>query len=265
MKELEQQRLKERSTVLKRNLPRPTAVPKYKPPHLIQGLTPDQQAEELLRAEVEAILIHDSVILGGPSHKAPGDTLEGGHWEKFSDDDILRARRLVDEELEKEPLPSYDQFLEVWQEAFDDIMFVPQMKKFIRSSRATKQQQVASLQGEFETLLDQMKKEAGKAAKLEKKISVYNGGYVSRSESLLKQIKDTYEQIEQTRLEYSCFNALRNKELAAATNRIQKLTNEVEEQAQKEQRLQKKYGNLMVERENAQHPQAGPTLPPASS
>lgn len=65
-----------------------------------------------------------------------------------------------------------------------------------------------------------MKREAGKAAKIEKKLAVYNGGYMSRSDSALAQISTLYNQVEQAATEASCFSALRDIEIVAITERI---------------------------------------------
>lgn len=65
-----------------------------------------------------------------------------------------------------------------------------------------------------------MKREAGKAAKIEKKLQVYNGGYMSRSDNALAQIAALYNQVEQAATESNCFRALRDIELVAISDRI---------------------------------------------
>jgi len=179
-------------------------------------------------------------------------------WDSFTDDELQQARGLLAEEprvaddgtsadpdaVDKEAME------ECWLEAYNDILYVPALKKFIRASRSQKPQVVAGEQAKFDSLLNQMKKEAGKAAKLEKKLAVYNGGYMSRSDNLLVSIAQTYSQLEQTVTEANCFRALREIELTAIKSRLEKLTNEADEQVQREARLQTRYANLMVEKEN---------------
>lgn len=253
--EREQLRLRERSTVIQRNLPRPLAVPKYRPPAEGPAMGDAMaQAEELVRAEFEAILIHDAELFPLGPNMQP---VAFPDWDSFTDDELHEARSLVEAEPRQNEdgtrldLDSIDKeaLEESWLEAYNDILYVPALKKFIRASRSQKPQVVAGLQAKFDLLLNQMKKEAGKAAKLEKKLTVYNGGYMSRSDNLLTQIANTYGQLEQSVTEANCFRALREIELTAIKSRIEKLTNEADEQVAREARLQTRYANLMIEKE----------------
>jgi hypothetical protein len=79
----DQLRLRERSTVIQRNLPRPLTIPKYKPPTEHQDLV--AQAEELVRAEVDAILIHDAELFPISSNM-PLVTFPD--WDSFTDDEL---------------------------------------------------------------------------------------------------------------------------------------------------------------------------------
>jgi pre-mRNA-splicing factor CDC5/CEF1 len=248
-KERLQEKMKQRSTVLKRNLPRPMAIPKYKPPTLDTSLPLEQQAEELLRAEVEAVLLHDNELV--PVNPTMAVNAHFAHWDDFTEEELANARSLLDGETENNN-PNLDEFLESWSEAYNDIIYVPQLKKYMRSSRAAKPQKASAIQARFDNLLNHMKKEAQRAAKLEKKLNVYFGGYMIRADTLLKQIADTHAQLDQAYTELECFKALQAKERAAIPLRIEKLSQEVNEQAQRENRMQLKYANLVVERDNVQ-------------
>jgi len=251
-REREQARLRERSTVIQRNLPRPLSLPKYKPPYL--GNTDFMsQAEELVRAEVEAVLIHDAELFPLTASMAQASFPD---WDSFSEEEITAAKEVLAREQltddQGQPVTTVDaeHMIAAWEEAFNDVIYVPPLKKFVRGSKSGKPQVVLGLQARFEGILAQMKREAGKAKKIESKISVYNGGYMSRSDNALGQIATLYNQLEQTATEANCFRALRDIEMDAITLRIAKLTNEAEEQIQRENRLQTKYANLMVERED---------------
>lgn len=255
--EREQLRLRERSTVIQRNLPRPLSIPKYKAPSVGPSQDPLALAEELVRAEVEAILIHDHELFPVSANLPPAIFAD---WDTFTDDEVKQAAELISAEpRENEKGESVDpkqidraSLDESWEEAFNDILYVPTLKKFIRASRSQKPHVVSGYQAKFEGLLNQMKREAGKAAKLEKKLAVYNGGYMSRSDTLLAQIAQGYNQLEQSVTEANCFRALREIEITAISSRIEKLTNEAEEQVQRETRLQTRYANAMAEKENLQ-------------
>lgn len=254
-REKEQARLRERSTVIQRNLPRPLSLPKYKPPSLSSSLSSLSQAEELVRAEVEAILIHDAELFPlGPNMPA----VSFPDWDSYSEEELREARNIVAEEPKADANGkeinsddiSREDLTASWEEAFNDVIYIPPLKKFVRSSKTAKNQVVLGLQAKFEGILGHMKREAGKANKLENKINVYNRGYITRSDNSLAQIATIYGQVEQAATEASCFGALRDIELEAITLRISKLTNEADEQVQRENRLQQRFANLMVEKED---------------
>lgn len=180
-KERETKLLLERSTPLKRNLPRPTSIPKYKPAKLDASVPAHLQAEELLRSELEAILIHDAEII--PINPNNSVITHFDEWETFTDEELAEAKALLGEEakLDEKGNPrelSEEKFLEAWTAAFEDIVYVPSQQKFKRASLADKSELVAAYQARFESLLGQMKKEATKAKKLEGRLNVYNGGYM---------------------------------------------------------------------------------------
>lgn len=82
----EQERLRERSTVIQRNLPRPLTIPKYKPPaHHGDALA---QAEELVRAELEAVLIHDAELFPLAPNMPP---VTFPDWDSFSDEELRQV------------------------------------------------------------------------------------------------------------------------------------------------------------------------------
>lgn len=182
--ERDRERLRERSTVIQRNFPRPLSVPAYKPPaHGPAAQDPLVMAEELVRAELEAILIHDAELF--PIHQN-AQPVAFPDWDSFTDDEMREARSLIADEprVNEDGVTvtiselDMEEFTLHWTEAYEDILYVPPLKKFLRASRSQKPQVVAGMQAKFDSLLNQMKKEAGKAAKLEKKLTVYNGGYM---------------------------------------------------------------------------------------
>lgn len=66
-----------------------------------------------------------------------------------------------------------------------------------------------------------MSREAKKAAKMEKKLRILTGGYQSRAQTLIKQLQDLYEQIDQAHLELNTFKFLQEQEQAALPRRVQ--------------------------------------------
>lgn len=94
-----------------------------------------------------------------------------------------------------------------------------------------------------------MTKEAKRAAKLEKKLKILLGGYQSRAQGLIKQLHDTYEQIEQTFVEAKTFDNLRDHEISAIPKRMESLTEDVNRQTEREKELQKRYQELQTRKE----------------
>merc|ERR1711879_384588 len=88
-------------------------------------------------------------------------------------------------------------------------------------------------------------KEAKKAAKTEKKLKILTGGYQSRAAGLIKQLNDSAEQLEQSRLEMETFEQLRINETAAIPRRLAAITEDVTKQTERE--LQTSY-SLIVNR-----------------
>merc|ERR1712126_200186 len=80
--------------------------------------------------------------------------------------------------------------------------------------------------------------EAKRAAKTEKKLKILTGGYQSRAASLIKQLTDAGEQLEQTRLELATFDQLKISETAAIPRRLATLTEDVGKQTEREKVLQ---------------------------
>ena len=95
-----------------------------------------------------------------------------------------------------------------------------------------------------------MNKEAQKASKLEKKLKILLGGYQSRATTLIKSIQDTYDQIEQTRIELETFKMLQSHEESAIEKRIASISEDVKRQNEREKVLQDRYGQLVKEKEN---------------
>ena len=86
--------------------------------------------------------------------------------------------------------------------------------------------------------------EAKRAAKMEKKLKILTGGYQVRTQALTKQLSDTWDQIEQLRLELSTFKFLQAQEESALPRRINALVEDVNRQNEREKHLQTKYAQL---------------------
>lgn len=88
------------------------------------------------------------------------------------------------------------------------------------------------------------KRDEAQADKLEKKLNVRLGGYMARSEALMKQIAEAYEEYESSQIEYESFVNLQIAEKAAIPGRVDALQLEVDRLARRENELQRKYKEL---------------------
>ena len=117
---------------------------------------------------------------------------------------------------------------------------------------ANKKDRIESLKDRLEQNRNQMTKEAKRAAKIEKKLKILTGGYQSRAQALIKQVTDTRDQIEQSRLELSTFKYLKDKETEAIPKRLQSITDDVARQTDREGELQKSYQEMLYQMQQMQ-------------
>jgi hypothetical protein len=66
-----------------------------------------------------------------------------------------------------------------------------------------------------------MKIETKKAQALEKKITIYHGGYMKRAENLRKEIDNLFEEISQVRRELESYRIIQQIEQKAIPKRIE--------------------------------------------
>lgn len=93
-----------------------------------------------------------------------------------------------------------------------------------------------------------MIRDATRAGKLENKLDVRLGGYMSRSKVLSQQIIDAFEEFEAAQVEYHSFVNLQIAEKTAIPRRIESLEDEVFKLATRERDLQQKYKDLSDEK-----------------
>ncbi|KAL3882692.1 hypothetical protein ACJMK2_029005 [Sinanodonta woodiana] len=267
-----QKEMKLRSQAVQRDLPRPIDVNmdvlrilgSNDPP-----LTELQKAEELIKQEMITMLHYDAVysptpaqlgIVPGkknlPSQKSVVNQaahlayLEQNPFEKISEDDIEMAVTLLKHEMEvvRKGMGhgelSLESFCHVWDECYSQVLFLPSMNRYTRANLASKKDRIESLEKRLENNRNHMTKDAKNAAKLEKKLKILLGGYQSRSQALVKQVTDLYEQLEQTYVEYKTFDDLRRHETGAIPKRLESLKEDVQRQTERERELQNRYSDL---------------------
>lgn len=96
-----------------------------------------------------------------------------------------------------------------------------QICTFVRASMASAKDRLDSLEKQLQSHRLLMTKQAKKAAKLEKKLKILTGGYLSRNSTLVKQVTDLHEQSEQAFVELETFKRLQEIEEQAIPKRIE--------------------------------------------
>lgn len=269
LQELEEQRLAElalRSTAVQRGCARPVDVNGS----VVRGgtagasLTPLQQAEELLKAEMVTMLHYDALRDPPPGvDKKRAVQLQASHlaylehhpYEDFTAEELAAAKEELKKEMEVVKAGmghgdlSIDAYTQVWEECLAQVLFLPGQNRYTRANLASKKDRLESAEKRLEQNRNHMAKEAKKCSKMEKRLRVLTGGYQSRAASLIKQFQELQDQIEQSNLELSTFKFLAEQEKAAIPRRIESLTEDVNRQTDREKQLQKRYGELQAELE----------------
>ncbi|KAL3520983.1 hypothetical protein ACH5RR_019132 [Cinchona calisaya] len=267
--------LKKRSKVLQRELPRPPVASldliknsliradegksSFVPPTLIE------QADEMVRRELLSLLEHDNAKYP-PDENVKKEKKRGTKRksasvpmiEDFEENELKEADSLIKNEAEflrvalGHESTSVDEFVEVHKTCLDDVMYFPNQRGYWLSSVSNNTEKIAALQNEFENVKKEMDDDTKKAQGLERKIKVLTDGYQMRAGKLWSQVEAIYKQMDTAETELKCFQALQTQEHLAASNRINTLWEEVQKQKELERTLQKKYGDLLAQKEKVQ-------------
>ncbi|RHZ63851.1 hypothetical protein Glove_327g50 [Diversispora epigaea] len=225
----ERARLNRRSQVVKRDLPRPVNVDELTIDDLaFEG----NEIEKMIDSEMIKLLKHDAIVYPVHGSKLNSQNLESFEsFEEFTDELMEQAREAIQAEIgttaNESDLP------EDWPK-FEDLTGIKQFQNQLEINR------------------NLMIKDASRAAKLEKKLNITLGGYLSRSSALLKKTIESFEEVEQAKIELDSFQSLNLSEKVAIPKRIETLQNEVDHLAQREHELQERYKTLLTQKQEIQ-------------
>ncbi|ESN99205.1 hypothetical protein HELRODRAFT_155960 [Helobdella robusta] len=255
--------LKSRSQVMQRSLPRPSEVNNT----VLRSLNPDdlplselQKAEELIKEEMLTILHYDN-LMDPPQSSLTAkqqqqqeinhvEFLRSHPYEKFSLNEIDKAARMLKEEMSivKERMGhsnlSLDAYTEVWENCYEQVLYLPAVKRFTRANLASKKEKIESLEKRLETNKKHLEADSKVAVKYEKKLKVILGGYQSKEIELTKRLEELQEHFEQTHIEYETFKKLQQHESIAVQKRLSSLKDDVDRQKDREKELQSRYSEL---------------------
>lgn len=255
-----------KSKALQRRLPRPasldiaTSAIKVVSDHAKLSLR--EKADNLLVEEIVALLHHDAAKYPPASGKDKQDkkakTKAAGtvpSLQMFDDDELKAASVLLENEVAyvKKAMDHaavhQDVYLETWQNVHRDFIWVPSKSRYERAASATNTERIDSIKADYDAARAEMEREAKRAAKVDAKVNILIGGLQQRDTTMRARISELAEQLQSTQMELECFQSLKERELRAAPDRIEKAQELVLQQRQREIDLQARYKALSLERE----------------
>jgi pre-mRNA-splicing factor CDC5/CEF1 len=222
----------------------------------------------LINKELAELLQHDAI-----SHPIPGTSRVGGTLSTYdvpADEDVDAAKALIHLELASavgftntSPEQLREGLLALakaetadetisWASTRQQLTYDPERKIWVEPATLSPELRVAGYTALLDESREMMGKEAAKAAKAEKKLSVVLGGYLSRSEALSKRVTDAFDELQKTKIDYESFSRLQTNENAVGPRRLEALKEEVDKLERRERHLQERYSELEAERRDAQ-------------
>ncbi|PVU90501.1 hypothetical protein BB560_006195, partial [Smittium megazygosporum] len=255
----EKVRLEIRSTPVKKDLPRPLSVNIDLLSSQDQDIPKElKYAMDLIDQEIGILVKNDAENYPYFSSNASSKVSErfnndSALLEKFSIIELESARALINEEFEsiKQEFPRDKYNNVVYPLIFEDQnennhLWVPSINGFVDPvNNSDKKLVVEGFKSSFAKLRSSMTKEAMRATKMEKKQAVMLGGYMERSKTLLSKIDETFNKLQESKLQLSSFQFLKSLEQSAIPQRISRLQAEVDSLSTTESELQQKYQKLV--------------------
>ena len=174
-------------------------------------------------------------------------------YQEFSPEDMEATRALLETEMAtvKKGMMhgdlSLESYTQVWEECLEQVLYLPNQNRYTRANLASKKDRLESAEFSLEQNRKFMAKEAKRCGKMEKKLKILTGGYQAKAQALIKQLQETFEQIEQSNLALSTFKFLAQQEEAAIPRRMESLTEDVARQTEREKQLQTRFAALQDE------------------
>lgn len=169
--------------------------------------------------------------------------------EKISEQDIMKAKELLNEEVEVTKRTnakelSTDEYNDIWDECNAQLCYLENENRYTRLNLMDRKSKLEALNYTFKKNKEHMNREAKKAVKLEKKLKVLLGGYQSRMQALTNQLKIESNELEQSIIELNTFKRLKELEKQAIDKRVGSVMSDVKRQLNREKELQRRYDEL---------------------
>jgi pre-mRNA-splicing factor CDC5/CEF1 len=275
----EQERLRMRSTAVKRGLPRPARPPVSSyPMDLSSPNDALSHAMDLLTRETMSIIMNDCAHwpVAGRHESVP--LPQDFSFDSFSAHELESAKSLLDQEISAMQLEkpiSFDQFVEDWSRQFHEenlstnpsnpLTTSPRGKttttKKSSSTKAsetssasslTQEEKIAKLHTSFGLIKASTDALVKKIAPLEKKLGVFHAGYSKRNEMISNEISSLVAQCIESSQDLASFQTQLERETLAQPQRLKEASDALAEAKAKEKELQQRY-EALLERKQALH------------
>ena len=239
LRQQELAKLARRSLAVQKDLPRPR-----NPPALVSG---GDDPESLINAEAIRLVRRDAAL-----HPLKGGTLTNdAPLPEFSDDELAKARALIEEEASHSTPYDEEAFAQKWSELHDSRTFFPTRNAIGPVAGASDAELIAAYKASFEHTRAQMAKGAQRAARVEGRVAETLQPLVDEAESLKARTESAISRLDKAAVEAECYLRLYRTEsrtlparLAAAKQRCRALD-------EREAELQREYADLLAARGSA--------------
>jgi len=218
------------------------------------------EAGQLINKEFVALLQHDSI-----AYPLPGTNRSGAirsSYEVPDDGDMDLAKVLIRDELASTLGMKYYDEAEIrgqlqspadlkisWAYVRENLAFDPRTAVWRDIDALPHDILLTGMASRLEHHRETMAREAEKAGKQEKKLSVQLGGYQARSKALSKRVADAFEGLQKAKFDLESFSRLHINEQAIGPRRIEALRDEVASLERRELLLQGNYRDLQADRD----------------
>ncbi|KAJ1768693.1 Pre-mRNA-splicing factor cef1 [Coemansia sp. RSA 1813] len=250
-----------RSRCVQRNLPRPDMFATDKLAvslgTLSDGFNSSPEVLSLINDEMKALILNDArkyPVPDAPPLRYPN--AEKIQLEEISDDLLVNARALIDEEIEnmhQDVRNAYDHLSghdssELWHAIENNNIWLPQERSYQPTDQISTDMWIEKYKTELTRRRETMAEEASRATKVERKLGVILGGYQARAKVLDDKIVVAFKEFEQVKVDTQAFNMLYASEQAAIPARIEKAQEELRKVETREAQLQSEYQELLDHR-----------------
>jgi predicted nuclease with TOPRIM domain len=166
----------------------------------------------------------------------------------FPEEALENAKQLLNEEFKgviQEKRELLSSTAGVYYENYDDVI---NAAAAATAEASAGDDDVATLQAEYNALQNAIKSLTKSCTKLEQKLQIQTGGYAQRSSSIIDSTLHSFAELQHSRIEECVYTRLRAHETRGITLRLERLKESVDRLEEEEMAKQKRYGELMHEK-----------------